>query len=317
MKKIVKTLLIFFLIFYAASPANAQIIRKTTFDKRAQCLDVGGVWRKFGNGCADSCKSQFSDFNFCSMAISYGCDCGDKSCYYDGKCISHQEYEQINSKKMKIREIEAQEGDEIREGQRKQLVNDVIIKLIERYNIPVDNQQQQAANSNQQNSNSSRSNKNEISANSNVASFYGAKNRLLGNNQSEKIYYNKKPTIQDVRFSAMAPLQPKSSALLQDYDDSSKGLVGVADNAVKNNNASLKNSRKATSSNNSAIPALFMQKILSNSRQKSLNDKSNTENSIKKPNDAIYDSENQGKIEDLENESKKRIQIFPVKSPQN
>ena len=60
-----------------------------------------------------------------------------------------------------------------------------------------------------------------------------------------------------------------------------------------------------------------MQKILSNSRQKSLNDKSNTENSIKKPNDAIYDSENQGKIEDLENESKKRIQILPVKSPQN
>ena len=46
-------------------------------------------------------------------------------------------------------------------------------------------------------------------------------------------------------------------------------------------------------------------------------DKSNTENSIKKPNDAIYDSENQGKIEDLENESKKRIQILPVKSPQN
>ena len=46
-------------ILFTSSIASAQSTRHTSFDDRQLCDENNGVWREFGNGCADNCESKF------------------------------------------------------------------------------------------------------------------------------------------------------------------------------------------------------------------------------------------------------------------
>ena len=76
--------------------ANANILRATSFDERPACEASGGMWREFGNGCADKCEFQFDKYTVCSQALTFGCECGKDKCMYNDKCILNSEYEKIN-----------------------------------------------------------------------------------------------------------------------------------------------------------------------------------------------------------------------------
>jgi hypothetical protein len=91
-----KNFLIFFLIFsFFAANLFAQISRSTSFDDRPVCEESKGVWRQFGNGCANYCNPQFDQFSICSQSLVYGCDCGKNRCW-DGKtCVALKDYKKI------------------------------------------------------------------------------------------------------------------------------------------------------------------------------------------------------------------------------
>ncbi len=302
----IKNLIIFLFFIDIVNLAFAQNIRPTTFDQREECVESKGVWRRFGNGCVDSCESQFGNFNFCSMALTYGCDCGKDSCSYQEKCISHQEYQQINLEKIRIKELESKEGEEIRKTQREALVNEIIKKLIDPYNIPLDNQQPQNA-QNMDGSGVDNTDGRQISANNNVASFYGAKSKNIisdGNsNQVEKIYYNKKPVVQDVQFSTVMILDQPVPA--SEVNSSKHSLVDIVDKSIQLDVAK-DNEGDKNPKNNSAIPEIFMQKIISN--QKKQKSSETVENNVQ-PVDSSQD--NQVKTDAEITDQKKIIQILP------
>lgn len=73
----------------------ANILRATSFDERPACEASGGMWREFGNGCADKCEFQFDKYTVCSQALTFGCECGKDKCMYNDICILNSEYEKI------------------------------------------------------------------------------------------------------------------------------------------------------------------------------------------------------------------------------
>ena len=88
-----KFLFIFlFINFIIAQVSLAQTIRHTSFDGRENCQISKGVWREFGNGCVDSCKSKMDRIMICSMAITYGCDCGKESCWDGEICVKINDF---------------------------------------------------------------------------------------------------------------------------------------------------------------------------------------------------------------------------------
>ncbi|OGM13915.1 hypothetical protein A3A76_05400 [Candidatus Woesebacteria bacterium RIFCSPLOWO2_01_FULL_39_23] len=46
-------------------------------DEEFLCISNGGTWREFGNACVDLCNPPGN----CSDVITWGCDCGDGSCW--------------------------------------------------------------------------------------------------------------------------------------------------------------------------------------------------------------------------------------------
>lgn len=87
--------------------------RKTSFSEKPNCEKNDGVWRQFGNSCADNCQSKFDKFAICAQAITYGCDCLKGRCYDEGKCILtsdyKEKYDKIKEEKSKILELEKAE----------------------------------------------------------------------------------------------------------------------------------------------------------------------------------------------------------------
>lgn len=76
----------------------ADVSRSTSFDERPACESSNGMWREFGNGCADKCEFQYDKYTVCSQALTFGCECGRDKCMYEDKCILNTEYEKINQK---------------------------------------------------------------------------------------------------------------------------------------------------------------------------------------------------------------------------
>ncbi|NCO97065.1 MAG: hypothetical protein COY38_03035 [Candidatus Aenigmarchaeota archaeon CG_4_10_14_0_8_um_filter_37_24] len=51
------------------------------------CKEGGGEWKQFGSGCHDECWIVRSKEPVkCTMALSYGCDCGDDKCWNGRSC---------------------------------------------------------------------------------------------------------------------------------------------------------------------------------------------------------------------------------------
>jgi hypothetical protein len=92
----VKNKVVLFVIFLLFSHfANAQTLRPTTFDDRNICQDSKGVWRQFGNGCANNCESKFDKFAMCTNALVFSCDCGKKRCWNGETCLALKDYKKI------------------------------------------------------------------------------------------------------------------------------------------------------------------------------------------------------------------------------
>lgn len=85
-------ILAIFLVFYLNSAIADD--RKTSFSEKPNCEKNDGVWRQFGNSCADNCKSKFDKFLICAQAITYGCDCLNGRCYDEGQCVLTSEYKE-------------------------------------------------------------------------------------------------------------------------------------------------------------------------------------------------------------------------------
>lgn len=89
-------LYIFSLIaFMSVQVSFAQTVRSTTFDNREICEKSKGMWREFGNGCADSCRAKLDRFTMCTMSITYGCDCGENRCWENNKCVNMKDYQKV------------------------------------------------------------------------------------------------------------------------------------------------------------------------------------------------------------------------------
>ncbi len=91
--RMAQVICLFFVIF--SSDVFAQTLRSTTFDNRNVCEDSKGVWRQFGNGCADNCEAQFDRFSMCTQALVFSCDCGKSRCWNGDSCIIASEYKKI------------------------------------------------------------------------------------------------------------------------------------------------------------------------------------------------------------------------------
>jgi len=92
MKKIFFTYL--FLAFLQFD-SFAQNMRETTFDQRPACEEVSGVWREFGNSCANKCMSKLDRFSICSQVITNACDCGKGRCWDGETCVDLKDYKKI------------------------------------------------------------------------------------------------------------------------------------------------------------------------------------------------------------------------------
>ena len=98
MKKFALSTLFLFSFLIAPSLVNAQFARSTSFDDRPICEESKGIWREFGNGCADNCESKFDKYEVCTTAITYACDCGKGRCWNKNKCIAMSAYKVIFDK---------------------------------------------------------------------------------------------------------------------------------------------------------------------------------------------------------------------------
>lgn len=241
-----------------------------SYDNRKLCHQANGVWRKFGNGCVDSCMPKFSKFRFCTMAITYGCDCGDDSCYYNNNCYKLQdfkkEYDIINElKKKKI-----SEQRKLREAEYNQTRNKIISDLVKGYNIEQESEEMPKNNDDS---------KQEITSNSNVHNFYISRQATNNSGESKVIYYNKEPSSKNVKYS--------SNSANNNKDISSKSFNKIFDKSrdkIQNKSGSRNNGYNSNNEKTdiySIIPSIFMNEakktIINNSK-----DDQNTENGQKK-----------------------------------
>lgn len=57
-------------------------------EEMTACLNAGGQWLEFSNGCADSCAYAADPTSMCTMVITNGCDCGPDKCWdRDYSCV--------------------------------------------------------------------------------------------------------------------------------------------------------------------------------------------------------------------------------------
>lgn len=107
-----RKIITFFLILFCLFSKNL-FASSTSFDKKPDCIDQGGNWRRFANNCVDSCKAKFDDMMICGQAITYSCDCGEEKCTDDeGKCVLKKDYEIIFKEK---KELEKAHLEKLRE----------------------------------------------------------------------------------------------------------------------------------------------------------------------------------------------------------
>jgi len=124
----------FFILFFYSNNINANIIRPTTFDERPQCEKSHGMWRDFGNSCADKCEHKFQKYPYCSNAIIYSCDCGKNRCLYEDSCIDIAEYKNIHDKNIAQQQLEQKAYLEDRLIKAKKFKKDYMGKFVGMYN---------------------------------------------------------------------------------------------------------------------------------------------------------------------------------------
>lgn len=105
--------------------------RSTTFDDREICEQVGGVWRQFGNGCADECESRLNELAVCTKVMINACECVKARCWNDEekKCVALSEYKKTYdlrvSEEKKINEEAKKEREEEFAESKKSILNNL------------------------------------------------------------------------------------------------------------------------------------------------------------------------------------------------
>lgn len=66
--------------------------KSTSFENRPICEENNGVWREFGDGCANNCEAKFQKYQACTRELIYNCDCGQGKCWLDNKCVTISSY---------------------------------------------------------------------------------------------------------------------------------------------------------------------------------------------------------------------------------
>lgn len=138
----------FFLILFLGTCFSfelfAQNARSTSFDDRPVCEEVKGVWRQFGNGCTDDCRSKFDEFTICTQALSYGCDCGRNRCWDGQTCVTQKSYKRIFDAEKEKENAKLAEAKKKRQAAAQESQDAIMSKLLNK--IAVDNETLDLAN---------------------------------------------------------------------------------------------------------------------------------------------------------------------------
>ncbi len=110
-----------FVGLFFCSFANSQQERPTTFDDKKSCEATSGVWREFGNECADSCESKFEKIPICTKRIFFGCDCGKTRCFDGFACVAIEDYWKANQAEIYAADLADESSKQKRAKQLKQL----------------------------------------------------------------------------------------------------------------------------------------------------------------------------------------------------
>lgn len=143
----------FFLILFLGTCFSfelfAQTARSTSFDDRPTCEEVKGVWRQFGNGCTDDCRSKFDEFTICTQALNYGCDCGKNRCWNGETCVTQKSFKRIFDAEKEKEKAKLAEAKRRRQAVAQENQDVIMSKLINK--IAIDNEATDLANINKAN----------------------------------------------------------------------------------------------------------------------------------------------------------------------
>ncbi len=83
---------------------SSNLLATDLFDNREVCAKNKGVWREFGNDCADRCTLDRGYNTICISKITFSCDCLEDKCWNHYQCVDNEEY-QIKAQKIEDERI--------------------------------------------------------------------------------------------------------------------------------------------------------------------------------------------------------------------
>ncbi len=87
MLRIILTILIFI-------SSKAIAFEAEKLSPRLKCEKSNGVWREFGDSCADTCYLDRGRNRSCFSNIESSCDCLKGKCWNGEKCIKNETYQE-------------------------------------------------------------------------------------------------------------------------------------------------------------------------------------------------------------------------------
>lgn len=102
--KIISLIICLFLLL----PNSVMAARERLLDDKDVCERYKGVWREFGNGCADNCHDSKTFLGLCAQTIVYACDCGKNKCWDYNRCISNRKFQKMVDDQREKRRLEAE-----------------------------------------------------------------------------------------------------------------------------------------------------------------------------------------------------------------
>lgn len=99
------------------------------YEVRELCEKNHGVWREFGNDCANNCYSTIQKtLPFCVNAITFDCDCSPDRCWDDGECTLIKSYQQ---KIDQLKTLEEEKLNEDKNAKEKEKSNNKVTPVAE------------------------------------------------------------------------------------------------------------------------------------------------------------------------------------------
>ena len=88
----------FLILFLTIASVIFNASAEDSFDVKKMCESQKGVWREFGNDCADNCSLDKGRKKMCISNITFSCDCLENKCWNYYQCVDNEQY-QIDAKK--------------------------------------------------------------------------------------------------------------------------------------------------------------------------------------------------------------------------